>query len=348
MSGQAESSTASTILRNDDPLSLALRNGAALDMDDIARLNRAVSPAHDALSSLGTASVAVFTACEESTVTKPTSIGTSHPNNIPKAGDKGKGRASYTSSLSVAHGSGSEAEAQHDAVLRDTLLAMGDWTAGGSVSADTLKGSARSKRRHHNTQQLKRKKPIVEIIQHEKPASVSSDGDVDTVVTTVHKRDLPRKSSSYAWHPPGAKSLAADQGLRKRTTQHEDAQGEDEASVHVAQADEIRFAEEGRLQPVVEPSPSRKALTSTRVYVLVGLIVMMFLTVAVSILGAHHTGKKRIACTKGIVFGTTVLLAGFTVTSMIVARCRLQDALLASLVVIVIGFTFLHELDDFM
>lgn len=75
---------------------------------------------------------------------------------------------------------------------------------------------------------------------------------------------------------------------------------------------------------------------------------MMILTISLSFFGAHYTGKGRIACTKGIVFGATVLLACFTLLAMMVARRAVYEALLAGLLETVIGFTLLFELDDFM
>ena len=82
MSGHAESSAATVgILRNDDALSRALRNEVLLDIDEIVRINRALSPAHDALSSVESSSTAVFSSREESTITKPTSAGASHPTS---------------------------------------------------------------------------------------------------------------------------------------------------------------------------------------------------------------------------------------------------------------------------
>jgi hypothetical protein len=83
-------------------------------------------------------------------------------------------------------------------------------------------------------------------------------------------------------------------------------------------------------------------------YLLVGLILLMVLTIGLSVLGAHYTGKGRIACTKGIVFGTTVLMAFFTILAMIVANRAPHEALLAGLLEVIIGFALLLELDDFM
>lgn len=337
MSGQAESSTAATILRNDDPLTLALRNGDALDIDDIARLDRAMSPAYDA-SSLGTSSSAVFTAHDNSTITKPTSTGTPYPNNGYKG--KGKAKASYPSSLSVAYGSGSEAEAQRNTVRRDALFAMGDWTAGDPVPTEPLKGSARAKTRRRSDRHVKHKKPVVKIIQHGSTAPASSESDSvprgnDQVVTVAHAHDTTGKllhsvMASYLL----AHSAAEKKYLRRRATQHDE--------------DQVRLAEEGQIHRAPVYISPRRSLSPTRAYLLAGLTVLMILTITLSFYGARQTGKGRIACTKEIVFGATVLLAFFIVLAMMVARRAVHEALLAGLLETVIGFTLLLELDDFM
>jgi hypothetical protein len=72
------------------------------------------------------------------------------------------------------------------------------------------------------------------------------------------------------------------------------------------------------------------------------------LIIAFSAFGAHQTGKGRIACTKGIIFAATVLTSLLTVLAVIAARRSPQEALLAGLLEITIGFTLLDKLDDFM
>ncbi|KAJ4371159.1 hypothetical protein N0V83_004375 [Neocucurbitaria cava] len=344
MIGQAESSTAAPIFRNNDPLTIALRNGAALEMDDIARLDRVTSLAYDTLSSLGTSSTAVFSTHEGSTVTKPTSTGTPYYNHSPKG--KGKARVSYASSLSVAYGSGSEAEAQRNSARGNALLAMGGWAAGGSVPAEPLKGAARAKTRHRSYRQAKAKKPDVKIIHHQSPPNASletDDGvvDQDQVVAIAHGHG----ASGELFHQAvtsciPAHSILEKKYLRRRATHHDEDPQHDE--------DQLRLAEEGQILSTPVTLPSRKSLSSTRVYLLAVLIAMIVLTITLSFLGAHYTGKGRIGCTKGIVFGATVLIACFTVLAMMVVRRAVQEALLAGLLEAVIGFTLLLELDDFM
>jgi hypothetical protein len=159
MSVHAESSTSAAILRNDDVLSQALRDGNTLDINDIARLNQVASTYHGALSSVGTSSTAVFSPRDESTVTKPTSTGTNY--------NKGKGKLNtgYSSSLSGTHGSASEAEVNSTTLRRDSLLAMGGWAASELDLPRPLRGAARAKERQQLHRKLKHKKPIVIIEQ---------------------------------------------------------------------------------------------------------------------------------------------------------------------------------------
>lgn len=122
--------------------------------------------------------------------------------------------------------------------------------------------------------------------------------------------------------------------LRKRATQHDE--------------DQIRRAEEGQMDAEPIPRSSCISLAPTRIYLLFSLTILMILTLSLSAFGAHHTGKTRMACTRRIVFGATVLMAFFTVLIMIVAKRTAQEALLAGLMAMMIGFTLLVELDDFM
>ncbi|KAH7384698.1 hypothetical protein BKA66DRAFT_462693 [Pyrenochaeta sp. MPI-SDFR-AT-0127] len=164
-------------------------------MDEIAHLNRAMSPGHDAHSSLGTSSTAVFSTHDESTVTKPTSTGTVYPHHIYKG--KGKAKAPYASSLSVAHGSGSEADAQHQTTRRDDLLAMGDWAASDLNPAGILKGSARAKKRCQHGRCTASKKPSVKIVQPKDPVKVLPYEDHDAIITVARSDEGPGKVYHY-------------------------------------------------------------------------------------------------------------------------------------------------------
>jgi hypothetical protein len=130
VSGRAASSfrtTAASIFRNDDPLAQALCSSAVLETDVTVRLDRVTSPAHDTALSLGSPTEDVFSAQDKSTTTNPISIGTSSLNILYKTMGKDRARVSNASSLSVACGSASEAEAQRLKVYKEALLGMGDW-----------------------------------------------------------------------------------------------------------------------------------------------------------------------------------------------------------------------------
>jgi hypothetical protein len=189
MSAQASSSTATTILRNDDPLTQALRNGVALEMSDIVRLDRVASPISEASLSFESPTEDFFSAQDKSATTKPTSIGTSSPNNIHN--DKGKGRAeaSNASSLSVACGSASEAEIQRPEICREALLAMGDWATSSLVLDEPLRGTARAKARRHRDGPRKFKKPVVEIIQHNDAPTISHVEVAESTITVAAAQD---------------------------------------------------------------------------------------------------------------------------------------------------------------
>lgn len=53
-------------------------------------------------------------------------------------------------------------------------------------------------------------------------------------------------------------------------------------------------------------------------------------------------------CTKGIIFGATVFISLFTVFAMIAARRVLQEALLTGLLELLVGFTLLTQIKEFM
>lgn len=190
---QAESSSsaaAALIFRNDDPFTQALRDTRAVDINDIARLNRALPPAHDGLSSLETSSAHVFSTQDNSINTKPTSIGTRECGPVYKS--KGKATISYASSLSVAYGSGSEAELEQRAAHRDTLLAVGGWAQCDILPPEPLKGSARAQKRNHL--QPKQKKPPV-VLHHGMPTRNVLDYDDHEPLITVTPANSSRGTS---------------------------------------------------------------------------------------------------------------------------------------------------------
>jgi hypothetical protein len=89
-------------------------------------------------------------------------------------------------------------------------------------------------------------------------------------------------------------------------------------------------------------------LSRARLYIVISLVILILLTFALSAFAAHHTGKMRMACTKGIIFSASVLMSFSTVVAMIIARHNLQAALLAGLLEFFVGFSLVVEIHEFM
>ena len=121
-----------------------------------------------------------------------------------------------------------------------------------------------------------------------------------------------------------------------------------------ADQNRLALAEEGRVSQLAESDkPARTPLSRVRFYILIGLLVAIGLTLALSTFAArytaaHYVGKGRMACTKGIIFTATVIISGFSVLAMVVARRALQEALLAGLLQCLVGFALVVEIHDFM
>lgn len=138
MSRAPAPSVAFIIARNGDPLSLALRSGEELDHDSLLLLNEASSSTSTSEESSPTT---VFSSREPTIVTKPTSHGTSYP--VPDYNGGGKKNVAYPSSLSATHGSGSEAEIDHDDAHDAYLLGTGAWTSSRQTIPPCLRGDRR-------------------------------------------------------------------------------------------------------------------------------------------------------------------------------------------------------------
>ncbi|KAF2449624.1 hypothetical protein P171DRAFT_196736 [Karstenula rhodostoma CBS 690.94] len=311
MSDYDESSTAATantstvLSRNDDPLTVALRGeiGHPISLDELVDLNRA-GPPHDFPSTMGTHTTTVLSSQKESSVTKPTSAGTSYIVDGYTGKGKGKIVKTYASSLSATHGSGSEAEAEQDNVL----FGVGD-----QFESSTLRGAARARKRPR-ANRVSRPKKVPLVIHYNGPVHASSGEDLDPVIE--HSSRCSSKETKY---------------LRTRK---------------VKKSDDV-FADEERVSPSDERNPARR-FSRARLNVVIVLCVFIALTLALSVFAAHHTGKGRLACTKGIIFSATVLISMCTVLIMILARQALQEALLAGLLEFVIGFALVIEIRDFM
>jgi hypothetical protein len=313
LSDIAESSTAVMFSRNDDPMTRVLRSNAELAMDDLINLNRQLSPSPVDVCSSGTLTTAVFSSHEPSTVTKPTSAGTSYPLDDYKG--KGKAVATYASSLSADHGSGSDNEL--DCLQDNMLIGVGHWVPEGPVASRVLRGYARAGKRPRQGRHSRSKKPVVVIQQH----YADSASEEDNVPGTHQVSCANSKDRKY---------------LRHRRNNR--------------QSDELLLAEEGRFDTEVALIPEHESgtLSRTRVYFLIALIIATVVTLSLSILAAHYTGKARMNCTKGIIFAATVLISGFIILAMLVARRALHEALLAGVLEFLIGFALLVEIHDFL
>ncbi|KAK7179766.1 hypothetical protein DPSP01_003241 [Paraphaeosphaeria sporulosa] len=312
MSDHGGSSTAATaqtstvFSRNDDPWTLALRSETEhpLSLDELVDLNRTEPPSHDFPSTVGTLTTTVLSSQKESSITKPTSAGTSYIVDGYTGKGKGKIVKTYASSLSATHGSGSEAEAEQDNVL----IGVGD-----QFESSTLKGAARARKRQQ-AHRISRPKKVPLVIHYDGPAHVSSEEELAPV--TKHSSRCSNKETKY---------------LRTRKVKKSDA----------------IFADEERVSANDERNTARR-LSRARLNIVIGLCVFIVLTFVLSVFAAHHTGKDRLACTKGIIFSATVLISTCTVVAMTLARRALQEALLAGLLEFVIGFALVIEIREFM
>lgn len=326
MSDYAESSTAAMYARSEDPMSRILRSDADVDMDKLIILNRQASPSPFDVSTVGTLTTAVFSTHKPSTVTKPTTDGTSYPLDDYKG--KGKAIATYASSVSATHGSGSDNEIE---LLRDTaLFGVGDWTEDGPGASRVLKGPARSRKRPRRP---KHKKPVV-IIQQERIDSASEEDNAPTTLQVSRHDNKGRPTLEY-------KNRGTNNGLDKKYLRQRR---------NKPQQDELLLAEEGRIDTETTMLPESKdaGISRSRFYLLIAITVAAILTLVVSGIATHYTGKRRMNCTKIIIFAATVLISCFIILAMIVARRALHEALLAGVLEFLVGFALVVEIHDFM
>jgi hypothetical protein len=169
MSDYTNSYTAVMLSRNDDHISIALRSGGAIELEDLVQLQRTTSPNTETSSSVCTPT-SVFTSRNESSGTKPTSGGTSYP--LENYHGKGKAVATYASSLSATYGSGSEAEAEQDYAL----VGIGQWAGEGPATTRLPKERSKARKRPRENRSMKLKKPVI-IVQHEPPSQTSPADD---------------------------------------------------------------------------------------------------------------------------------------------------------------------------
>ena len=92
------------------------------------------------------------------------------------------------------------------------------------------------------------------------------------------------------------------------------------------------------------PEPIGRARSSF----LIGLVAAIILTFSMSVYAAHHTGKGRMKCTKCIIFVESILISGFTIVAMVMARRPVQEALLTGLLEFLIGFALVVQIHEFI
>jgi len=293
---------------------------------ELISLTGAVSSFPTAASSSGTRSTAFSSSRKEST--KPTSAGTSYP--VERYHGKGKAIATYPSSVSATQGSASEAEADVEAFVNSTLVGVGDWATDSRSAAPPLKGGARARKR---TRRSGQKKPPV--VVHNGETECTSGEEYPAVAKPATHRSARGKAPMHDHVTHGPNVLSDVTYLRRRRA----SPGQD---------GRLDLSERARLSEQAGMALPCKPLSRARFYILISLISAIVLTFALSTFAAHHTGKMRMRCTKGIIFSASVLMSCFTILAMVVARQSLQTALLAGLLEFAIGFGLVVEIHDFM
>lgn len=166
---------AAVLLRNEDPLTVALRSKTESDfsLDELVDLNQTDQDFRQYASTLGTLTSTELSSQEESSVTKPTSAGTSYEIEGYIGMGKGKVVTTYASSLSATHGSASEAEVEQD----NALFGVGD-----QFESNPLRGAARARKRPRVSRSWKPKKvPLV--IHQDLPGLASSE---EGIIREIH------------------------------------------------------------------------------------------------------------------------------------------------------------------
>lgn len=118
--------------REYDPTTLSLRHDAAIELDRItSNINSHIHASTSiAASSSAAPTGSIWSSRKASSVTKPTSNGTSYP----VVGSNGKGKVaivSASSSMTATHGSGSDTE--REAVRNQDFFGVGSWARAGTI-----------------------------------------------------------------------------------------------------------------------------------------------------------------------------------------------------------------------
>ncbi|KAF2493379.1 hypothetical protein BU16DRAFT_541076 [Lophium mytilinum] len=296
--------------RDNDPVTLSIRHGDAIELKDITtNVNthlRAAEPS--ATTSTAPPTESAWGSRKASSMTKPTSHGTDHS----AGGYNGKrnGMITYAaSSLSATHGSGSDTdrEAQRD---QDTL-GMGSW-AGLPPSLPVQAANKRPKRS---------KKPPVVLIQHRRK-------DVEAL----------QAEEEYT-EEPNSVNLKGKKYLRRRKTRL------DEDTNDLALAEEGRAP----LTAPCTSSPPLSGIRLVVVLISLMAIALTLGLAAWGVCNTGSKDlKHQMYRIKAILFGSVSLVFTFTAIVMVAARRVLTEVLLMALVEFLIGSMLLLEIGDFM
>ncbi|UPX15587.1 uncharacterized protein EKO05_0006031 [Ascochyta rabiei] len=169
-------SVAFIIARNGDPLTLALRHEEELSSNDVLQLSRAFSSVS---TSIGFSPTTVFSSCEPSIATKPTSYGTNYPAN--KRNGEGKTDITYAASLSATYGSEFDGVLEHDDVRHTALLGVGAWSSSPQAHDQCLRRLENTRPRISRFLPGRVKKPLIVIHQSHQAAASACHEELSTV-----------------------------------------------------------------------------------------------------------------------------------------------------------------------
>ncbi|KAF2001833.1 hypothetical protein P154DRAFT_533438 [Amniculicola lignicola CBS 123094] len=312
--------------RDTDPMTIDLRNEneGTLDITQFIRLRRhAYPPPASSASTASTSGTTIFSSERQST--KPTSAGSS---SYPIHGyvRKDQPAVAYASSLSATQGSGSDTE--REATQYHELFGLAGWIMDDPNVPRKLKGPAKGRRPPPRVRKHKAKKYDVVVhckgrVNRDDYGDSSSD---EEGLINVSKPVITRRTSKGLIVPAEAKFSPQ----RRNEVPHSQLASDDVST-------------ESSVAPLPLPLPR------TRLCLLTGLVATFVLMFGLCAYAAHHTGKQRAACFKGILFSATVLVSWcFAIIAMIRARRVIHEALLAGLFQFLVGVALVAAIHDLM
>ncbi|KAF2812500.1 uncharacterized protein BDZ99DRAFT_461175 [Mytilinidion resinicola] len=296
--------------RDNDPVTLSIRHGAAIELKDITtNVNthlRAATPS--AISSTAPPTESAWGSRKASSMTKPTSHGT----NYSAGGYNGKrnGLITYAaSSLSATHGSGSDTdrEAQRD---QDTL-GMGSWA--GLPPSPPVKGS--------NKRPKRSKKPPVVLIQHQRKDVAALQAEEEYI------------------EEPNSADLKGKKYLRRRKTKLDN----DANDLGLAEEGRAPLTTCRTLSPPL----GRLRLIVVLISLMAIALTLGLATWGICNTSSKDL-KHQMYRIKAILFGSISLVFTLTAIIMVAMRRVLTEVLLMALVEFLIGSMLLFEIGEFM